>query len=62
MGPDSRFFHCRTPTEPSDRWRLFAIAAQKRSEGREVELYATRLRARRATTHMYRLDRDFAGK
>jgi hypothetical protein len=62
MGAESRFFHCRTPTEPGDCWRLFAIAAQKRSEGREVELYATRLRARRATTQVYRRDRDFAGK
>ena len=55
MRLDGRIFRRRIPLEPSDRWRLFAVAARDNAlkSEQELELYAERLRARRAMTHAY---------
>src|SRR5713226_2887485 len=47
------------PLDPSDRWRLFAIAARGSAvkSAQDVDLYAAQLRARRALTHIYTHDR-----
>lgn len=45
--------------DPSDRWRLFAVAASATSVNSQqnVDLYAARLRTRRASPHIYTRDR-----
>ena len=45
--------------DPSDRWRLFAVAARGSAvkSVQDVDLYAAQLRARRALTHIYTHDR-----
>jgi len=41
--------------DPSDRWRIFAVAASATSVNSQqgVGLYVARLRARRASSHIY---------
>src|SRR5260370_3312471 len=45
--------------DPSDRWRLFAVAARGSAvkSAQDVDLYAAQLRARRALTHIFTYDR-----
>ena len=47
------------PLDPSDRWRLFAVAARGSAvkSVQDVDQYAAQLRARRTLTHIYTHDR-----